>query len=341
MSSSLLSNTNNLQQHQANILTNRPNHIKVLVEDEEDVVLWHKILTLWRQDKIFDVTPYSHVPSVADSKGKGHILQMANQFGPYFIGCVDSDYDYLLENHTEDGRTIKNNQYILQTFGYSIENLVCQPYGISDKLLECKKHSCDIQRNADADFTVFITEISKALYPVLLWHLILKKENLRRNDWSVVFGNNLYQSILRDNFLTFKQKRIQVISLIRNLLSQAENNYTKAYPDLISAKEALENDLSTNYGLNPDNAFLFVRGHDLFEFLHFTFFTPLENLIYNDHIADIKKNLPEKETSDAIGHYCNIISKFKALHITSCEFLKDPDNLITLLLENSVKALPL
>lgn len=341
MASSLLSNTNSQQQYQANRLTNRPNLIKVIVEDEDDVVLWHKILKRWRPDKDFHITPYCHASGVADSKGKGHILQMAAGFGPYLLGCVDSDYDYLLENYTIDGKTIKNNPYILQTFGYSIENLVCQPYGISEKLLECKKHSCDIQRNANAAFATFITEISRAIYPVLLWHLMLKKENRQRNDWPEILGNDNYRPILLDSSLSIEQIQTQVIAKARFLSSQSETNYTAAHPDLIVSKEILKTELKTNYGLNEDNAYLFVRGHDLFDFLHFTFFTPLERQIYDEHLADIRNDLPATQINNAINHYRKTIRPFATVHLSSCAFLDDPANTVTVLLDNSVHALPL
>lgn len=341
MASSLLSNTNSQQQYQANLLTNRPNLIKVIVEDEEDIFLWHKILEKWHPGKIFHITPYTHTSGVADSKGKGHILQMAPRFGPYLIGCVDSDYDYLLENYTTDGGIIKNNPYILQTFGYSIENLVCQPYGISEKLLECKKHSCDIQRSADTDFATFITEVSIAIYPVLLWHLILKKENRWRNDWSETLGNNSFQAIISDTSLTTEQKRTQVISNVRALAAQAESSYTAANPDLSSDREALKTDLETNYGLRPDNAYLFVRGHDLFSFVHYTFFTPLENKLQKEHINEITNSLPQEEIDVAINHYRNITKKFKNEHMALHAFLSDSSNRVTTLLEGAIKTLPL
>lgn len=339
MASSLISNTNSRQQYQANLLTNRPNLIKVIVEDEEDIVVWHKILSQWHPDKQFEISPFFTDPSIANSKGKAHILTMSAQFGPYFLGCVDSDYDYLLEDHTADGQTIKNNPYILQTFCYSIENLACQPYGISAKLQECKRHSCELQRNADADLSLFISEISKALYPVLLWQLTLKKEDRQEIDWNEVLGNDNYRPIINDNTLSLPQKRTEILKIVNTLSAQAEARLATSASDLTNDRTSLEARLSSTYGLTPENAYLFVRGHNLYDFLHFTFFSPIEETLRKEHNRDIAAYFPPQEIPNALNHYKRLIKDFRNEQIIACGYLGDRRNHITALLENSVKAL--
>lgn len=341
MSSSLLSNSNSQQQYQANILTNRPNLVKVLVEDEEDVVVWHKILKKWRPDKIFEITPYFHDASVADSKGKGHILKMGPNFGPCFIGCVDSDYDYLLELHTPDGLTMRSNTYILQTFGYAIENLACQPYGLSDTLTECLTHCGPLQSDADAHYSAFIAEVSKILYPVLLWHLVLKKENRPTPNWDEVLGNDYYRPILADNSMSLLQRRAAVLQKLASMAATAETSYAAAHHDLAVVKTSLEAYLKRDYALAEDNAYMYVRGHDLYDFLHFTFFDPLYKAIREEHISTLRASLPAQEMDSAIEHYRKVVTKFVPKHIHSCAFLSSPTNHVTTLLKQSVTALPL
>ena len=66
------------------------------------------------------------------AKGKARIVKMADTFNDYHIGCVDSDYDWLLSDYTEDGKVIKDNKYLLQTYAYSIENLMCLSSTLKD-----------------------------------------------------------------------------------------------------------------------------------------------------------------------------------------------------------------
>lgn len=337
MASTLISNLSSHRFEQANILTNRPERVKAIVEDEEDVVIWQHILAKWAPGKRFEITPFHSVPGVAGSKGKGHILAMAAQFGPAFIGCVDSDYDYILESNTPDGAIIKSSPYLLQTFAYSLENLVCQPYKISEKLCECKRHACDI----DTAYTTFLSELSAAVYPVLLWHLTLKKETGATDSWAEVLNNESYRPIINDSTLSPEQKCERIISKLQSLAAAAETRYAGEYPQHISAKNALETRLSWDYSLSPENAYLYVRGHDLFEFLHFTFFGPIEDSLYHTHIADINSNLPEKEAPNAINHYRSIVKEFKTEHLCHHAFLDDDRNSITAKLRAAVVGLGL
>ena len=176
-SSGLISNVNGKYQYQSNLLTNTPNLIKVLVEDEVDVVVWYKILKKIAPEFDYQIRPYSF-DATTKGKGKANVLKFAGSFEATFIGCVDSDFDWLLENWTSDGQTIKGNDYILQTYAYSIENLASQPYGNSDCMLECVMHSCELQRNLDKDYSAFINSLSSSVYEVLLWHLLMWKDQI-------------------------------------------------------------------------------------------------------------------------------------------------------------------
>ncbi len=338
MATSLLSNASSTYQLQTNILTNRPGTIKVIVEDEFDVYFWHNLLTRCCPDKRFDISPYH----TGADKGKAQILAMSANFGPYMIGCVDSDHDYLLENHTQDGTIIKNNRYIIQTYAYSLENLACQPYGLSDKILECSLHSCDFQIDADRDYHAFILKTSELLYPVLLWILTLDKAQIPHfsitDEWNKVLNNDLYRSIITDKTLPLPQKRTAILAELSSRSDAAVAAYQQNYPTLINDVASLETDLTTNYALTPTSAYLYVRGHNLYDFIHFTFFDPLEDYLCDQHTNLIKAQLPEAHRQNALSHYRKIRKTFEKDHIHICGFLEDSQNPTTVLLKNAVTA---
>ena len=97
--------------------------------------------------------------------------------------------------------------------------------------------------------------------------------------------------------------------------------------------------LSSTYGLTPENAYLFVRGHNLYDFLHFTFFSPIEETLRKEHYRDIAAYFPPQEIPNALNHYRGLIKDFRNEQIIACGYLGDSRNYITALLENSVKAL--
>ncbi|TGO02534.1 hypothetical protein PN36_23425 [Candidatus Thiomargarita nelsonii] len=57
------------------------------------------------------------------ARGKEEVLKI--QAGEYLLLCVDSDYDYLLQDATEVSKRINQEPYIFQTYAYSIENYKC------------------------------------------------------------------------------------------------------------------------------------------------------------------------------------------------------------------------
>lgn len=342
MSSSLISNLNSNAQHQTNILTNRPNLVKVMVEDELDVVVWHRILNRCAPHLEFEVQPYSYDTS-SNGKGKAQILSLANQFGPYFIGCVDSDFDWLLKNYTADGQTINRSPYILQTYTYSIENLAAMPYGIADCMLECCMHSCDILRNLDADFSDFITSLSKAVYDVTLWHLTMIKENtdidLLDTGRKHVFGNDHYADILSDRTLSLESKRQALIERLTERASQLADDYNANYNALLQSRSDLEQELHSQCGLTPDNAYLFVRGHNLHDFLIHNFFNPVHTYLKNEHEKEIRAHTVGPDTGNSINHYHKLLKNFDRDYIHRTAFTHDPVNLIAARIKTDIAAI--
>ncbi|MDE6742075.1 MAG: DUF4435 domain-containing protein [Muribaculaceae bacterium] len=330
--SSLISNVTSEARHQANLLTNTPDLVKVLVEDEEDVVVWYRFLKTFAPDFSFEVSPYSYDSSF-NGKGKANILKMAGNFGKNLLGCIDSDFDWLLEDWTTDGQTIKHNQYILQTYAYSVENLASQPYGDSDWMLECVMHSCQAQNDLDKDYSVFIGSISSSVYEVLLWHLLMWKDRIDVDEiakgWDYVFGNDHYNDILTDHALTVEGQRHAVLNLFQERSRQIVDDYDRRYSVYRNDYEVLKKDLADKYKLSPENAYLFVRGHNLHDFLMHCFFNPIRNSLIIDHKNEIRSHNVGIEIQNQINHYNKHITAYKRDHLHKTAYIEDQTNVLT------------
>jgi len=104
--------------------------IQVYVEGYEDIAFWRNVFQPYESSEIkFSI----ELPSKNSSaKGKVAALQrskeiniLAHNVGEFLIICIDSDYDYLLQGHTDTSKMINESKYIFQTYSYSIENLKC------------------------------------------------------------------------------------------------------------------------------------------------------------------------------------------------------------------------
>lgn len=329
MASSLLSNINSESQYQANLLTNTPNLVSVIVEDELDVVIWYRILKKYAPNYKFNVHPFSYDPEV-HGKGKAQILAQSDRFGKYCFGCVDSDYDWLLSTWSPAGSKIVSSPYILQTYAYSIENLAAQPSGIKDCMIECCLHCDEDLYTLDEDYRRFILNVSEMVYPVLLWHLTMKKYRPDTDQVSIgrnhIFNNEHYNDIHNDHALSIAEKHNAVLERLSNRATELVNNYEKDYPELIQSRDNLEIYLRETCNLSSEVAYLFVRGHNLHDFLMHNFFNPVYSQLVESHKAEICAHIPGTETKNALDHYKKLRKDFSKEYIHRHSYIIDIDS---------------
>ena len=98
----------------ASVLTGKPNRVTVEVEDNIDRDFWRDLLSDLCPEKELHFNCYQTIVKGKDVvlvKGKARIIKMADTLNDYHIGCVDSDYDWLLSDCTEDSKVITGNKY--------------------------------------------------------------------------------------------------------------------------------------------------------------------------------------------------------------------------------------
>lgn len=239
-----------------NILTDKDidKNIDVLVEDEEDIRFWNYVLTTIAPDYTFNISPYQYGSL---NKGKSNVLKDVAQFGSNKIGCVDSDYDYLLPAESPYAEALRN-PYVIQTGTYSFENYVCDPTTLGEVCFQATT------RRTDFDFIGYMTQLSRLLYPVLLWVLYFQK-NGYPNNYS---ANSIWEEALphsTDININYLDKvRCKTLSLLQQ--------FQTSCPAVQPLVDALGSSLPM---LTPENAWWFVRGHNLVDYIHDVVVKPL------------------------------------------------------------------
>ncbi len=295
MCSSLLSNVNSEEFEKENLLTNRPNRIHVVVEDEADCRFWNDLLRYAMPNKDFDVYPYQFGVdgSIRLIKGKDHLLKDTSVYGKFYIACVDSDYDYLLDESSHYHQALLC-PYVIQTQVYSFENYVCEPSTLKDVCYHVSV--C----NTDYDFVAFFGKLSTVLYPILIWSLYLQSiEEVEAfkidSDWSTLLPCSEGINKTTDQVLLEK---------VGELVHQKIDNLNQIFPMFQSDVDAYAEKLFTQFGLAPTNAYMFVQGHALFPFVLNVLVKPLCNKLRSDHIDKIKQGcLDETQYENLINHY--------------------------------------
>lgn len=254
------------------ILTGNDNRVTVEVEDSIDEDFWRDLLDSEDTGKEFHFKTYRTITkkeSYTESKGKSSIMFMASSFDRYHIGCVDADNDWLLSDTTEFGKILISNKYLLHSYGYSIENLMCCPETLADLVWK----SC-IEKT-DFDFVTYVDNLSHAIYPLLIWSLYLysiDSPDFTAKSWHKILSQDCSDTDRIAEIADTTIKELQV-----------------KHPDAEQGIKLLEQQLESKKSLNQQNAYLFVRGHALFAHIFRSILKPITEELFSKHINDLSQ----------------------------------------------------
>jgi len=288
----------------AAILTGNLNRVTVEVEDNVDALFWKDLLCDLCPHKDFHFNPYLTRPDgdtgEKNGNGKSHIMNLASDFNAWHIGCVDSDYDWLLSDLTQYGEMLDKNKYLVQTYAYSIENLLCFSGSLKD--------FCDDLTEEDVpfDFCDILERFSYIVYPLLVWSAYLCGKEIQD------FTPKAWGSVLPKTKSNVRLATIDIESLqneFESLLQVIEAGVNEKIRDIeakhsleISAKNLFETKLRDEKGIVPENAYLYIRGHDLMACLTNMVVTPSIDFFKQKHYARLKVLVEPQRTKELVRY---------------------------------------
>lgn len=231
---------------------NRNGKVLVYVEGYEDISFWRGVLDDWESpSRRFEIS----TPIRGDlAKGKKVVLNFAAQAGDHLILCVDSDFDYLFGNHNEQSRLVNGSKYVIQTYTYAIENLLCYPPSLHSIAVKATKNDSNI-----FDFEYFMKEYSETIYPLFLWYVYAAKSNSPG-----ILPLSDFRNSVRIPFLDTEDNGDRTIEWL-NRQVQKKLKYLKAKnPSRADGVGALEKDLQKK-GVTPQTTHLYMQGHTLMD----------------------------------------------------------------------------
>ncbi|TGO02083.1 hypothetical protein PN36_30900 [Candidatus Thiomargarita nelsonii] len=234
--------------------------IDVYVENEDDIPFWKSL-----------------------DRGKVALLKQINGIGKAKIVCVDSDYDYLLQNHTDVSKIINENPYIFQTYTYSIENFKCYAESLHGVVVQATFQD----EEQLFDYVYFLKSYSSIIYDLFIYSLYHEKEQSKRFTITD-FSNTI------------------------KLLEQVDIS-SKGQPELKKLKKSVEKKIATldkisdkqinkfkeelhKLGVTPENTYLFIKGHTLYDNVVCMFLKPIERHLKSKQyrrISELKKDSKE------------------------------------------------
>ncbi len=266
-----------------NIILNKD--VTAYVEGIDDEDFWRDIFRKYAPSLQILFSSYSR----EQKTGKKYVLNKQNLInaGKSLILCVDSDYDYLIDNKK------LSNKFVFHTYVNSIENYKLSPQGL---LSIIQKSSRPYDKIKIFPFDIFLTEYSKCIYPLFLYILYFEKKKL--NDIESRLESIETESLLTNKNLNEKLglQSSQVKNISDDYISCIEfikNNVTILLAELEEKYPEIKiNDIEQNLKLkNISNSeiFWYIRGH----------------LLYNSVITIIMQKLIKTYCKDTRDWYKN------------------------------------
>ncbi|MBO7188140.1 MAG: DUF4435 domain-containing protein, partial [Tidjanibacter sp.] len=209
-----------------------------MVEGYEDVAFWRGIFDRYESDKVtFEIT----VPLRKDlAKGKKTLLGQADKCGPNTILCMDSDFDYLFADQTEQAAEINSSPFMFHTYVYSTENYICYAPSLHNICVKATKNDTKI-----FDFEEFLADYSRTIYPAFLWYAYSAQSGMQR-----AFTLLDFKSTVRIGYLDTERNGADTIAWLGRQVARRVVSLSEQYPQMAERMPAFERALLSR-GVTP------------------------------------------------------------------------------------------
>ena len=221
------------------------------VESYDDISFWRSVLDDYESDRYhFEIL----LPARSNlTKGKKRAMMnlLGNAYGRNMIACVDSDYDYLLQGATSTSRQLIENEYILHTYAYAIENLRCNADSLKQTCVLCTLNDTEV-----LDFKEYMKFYSRICYPLFVWNILLYRKQ-DTHTMSIL----KFCEIVRITSFTIGNPAYSLQQLSRRV-----NHHVilleKQFPELLTEHEKLKKEFSL-LGIKPEETYFYIQGHHI------------------------------------------------------------------------------
>ena len=224
------------------------------VESYEDIGFWRSLLEDFENDSYYFQVMLPSNQTL--TKGKKMVLKNSiskDNFGNSLIACVDSDYDFLLQDATTTSKALNTSRYIFHTYAYAIENYFCFSESLHEVCVQATLNDKFI-----FDFERYMKDYSKITYPLFLWTIWFAKQRDTQ-------AFPMYQFNRLTRVYAFKVNNPQQsLDRIADKVERKRKELHRNYPADIEQIHHLARDLE-DLGLMPETTYLFIQGHHIFD----------------------------------------------------------------------------
>lgn len=252
--------------------------IVAYVESFDDIAFWRNILEEFEDDtRYFEIK----LPSRNNlGKGKRQALMNllhADQLGGAMIACVDADYDYLMQDTSEESAFINSSPYVIHTFVYAIESYQCWAPALHRAVVTATLNDRPV-----LNYEEFMREYSQIIWPLFVWNIWCYRHNkyshFTMTDFCGFVGFHSIRCGHPEEALAQLRRRVnQKMAWLQRRFPEAKKNYA-----------TLRDELQQALGLSPETTYLYIQGHTLFDNVVMPLLEPICAMLRKEREREIK-----------------------------------------------------
>lgn len=253
----------------------------IYVENERDCAFWEEIIEATNPEQ------YEIKRSITDdekSRGKRRLERLYGQLNESVLVAIDADFDYLCPNKSDSSSYVSGN-YILHTFSYSRESVMCNEETINDTIKKIRFYE-----KANFSINDVLIKYSSLCYKTLPPFLfLLNNRNDLANEQSFHDDLTINQSketpLFKNNF-EFNFGIFEAIDVKTSL--RLERYMAEITSKNMLADYVLFKDEILKLGLNEGSAYRFISGHLLYENLILPILKKIKSNLLTIEVENVK-----------------------------------------------------
>lgn len=263
----------------ANALRPKRNKIRIVayVESYDDISFWRSIFDEFESDKYHFEVLLPARKSLTKGKKQAMMNMLGKGVGRNMIACVDSDYDYLLQGATSASRQLIENDYILHTYAYAIENLQCYADGLKAVCVQSTLNDDDV-----LDFVAYMKLYSRICYPLFVWNILL----YRLRDLKTMSMQRFCEIVRITSFnIGNPEHSLKQLALrVNHHLQLLEKNFAHLLPRYEALKEEF-----ARLGIIDEDTYLYIQGHHIMDSVVLRILGPVCRHLRNKRETEIQR----------------------------------------------------
>lgn len=276
--------------------------IVAYVESYDDVYFWRTVLGPFEnEERYFEVM----LPSKQNlTRGKKSVLMnfVEGQTGPDMIACVDADYDYLLQGATLTSQKILNSPYVFHTYVYAIENFQCYAPSLHDVCV-----AVTLNDHRIFDFRDFFQRFSTAIFPLFVWSVWAYRTGHHGR-----FSMTDFNRICDPGGFTVQDPEKSILNVQHKAYNKVRE-LQRIFPGNKEAYLKLKDELLL-LGVKPEETYLYVQGHHLFDTVVAPILTKVCNMLRQERQNEIYNSKAHRtQKRNEMSCYENSLQDIKAM----------------------------